>query len=87
MDVNDKIGKLLSVGLVLGVKKRSGLLADVTATLTQLNVNISRLEAVDTLEHLEIKLVVQVEGRIQLAQIIRELRKVDGVLKIKRPIF
>lgn len=85
--LEDKSGKYFSVAILLNVEKRSGLLADVTATLNELHVNISRLEASDFLDQLEIKLMVSVESRPHLAHIIRGLRKVEGVLKIKKPLF
>jgi guanosine-3',5'-bis(diphosphate) 3'-pyrophosphohydrolase len=87
MDTTNKVEQLFSVDIVLEAKKRAGLLADVTAVLNELTVNISRFDALEADNHVEVKLSVQVHDRLQLAQIIRELRKVDGISKIKRPIF
>ncbi len=87
MEVKEKADKLLSVAIILDVNTRSGMLADVTGALTELAVNITRLDAIEMHEHAEMKLTLQVESRAQLAEVIRELRKIDGVLKIQRPVF
>lgn len=84
INLSDKVDAQLSVGIVIDAGKRSGLLADVTSTLSQLKVNITRISAVETHEHAEVKLTVQVEGRHHLAQAMKALRKTLGVLKIRR---
>lgn len=82
--LTDKVDTRLSVDMVLDVAKRAGLLADVTLALSQLKVNISRIAAAETHEHAEVRLTLQVDGRQHLANIMRALRKVVGVLKIRR---
>lgn len=82
--MNEKLDICLSIRLILEVKNRSGLLADITFALNQLKVNISQFEAIEKNEYAEIKLTLQVENRQRLAQIIRILRKINGVLKIRR---
>lgn len=77
----------MSVNIIVDLADRSGLLADVTSRLSQLKVNISRMDAAQTHDHAEIKLTLQVEGRQHLAHVMRALRKVSGVLKIKRVNF
>lgn len=84
INLSDKVDSRLSVDMVLDVVKRSGLLADVTLVLSQLNVNITRISAVETHEHAEVKLTLEVDGRPHLAQIMKALRKVPGLLKIRR---
>ncbi len=82
--LSDKVDTHLLVNMVLDVAKRSGLLADVTVVLSQLKVNITRVDATETHEHAEVKLTLQVDGRQHLAQVIKALRKINGVVKIRR---
>lgn len=82
--LSDKIDAKLSVDMMLYAAKRSGLLADVTSALSQLKVNITRISAVEMHEHAEVKLTLQVDGRQHLAQVMKALRKVTGILKIRR---
>lgn len=84
INLSDKIDPRLSVDITLDAAKRSGLLADVTSALNQLKVNITRIDAIETHEHAVIKLTLQVDGRNHLAQIMKALRKVPGLLKIRR---
>ena len=84
INLSDKVNAQLSVDLVLYAGKRAGLLADVTTALSQLKVNITRISAEETHEHAEVKLTLQVDGRHHLAQVMKALRKVPGVLKIRR---
>ncbi|MES2204416.1 MAG: RelA/SpoT family protein [Pseudomonadota bacterium] len=84
--ISDKIDAKLSVDMVLDASKRSGLLADVTLVLSQLKVNITRISALETHEHAEVKLTLQVDGRHHLAQVMKALRKIPGVLKIRRGV-
>lgn len=81
--VHETLDTRLTVNILLEVKNRARLLADITSTVSQLNVNISHLEAVEKHEHAEIKLTLQVENRQHLAQVIRGLRKMQGVAKIR----
>lgn len=80
----EKLDTRLSASVILEVRSRAGLLADITFALSQLKVNISHLEAIEKHAHAEIKVTLQVENRQHLAQIIRVLRKIQGVVKIRR---
>lgn len=84
--LNQEVETPMSVNMIVDVANRSGLLADVTSTVSQLKVNISRIAAAQTHDHAEVKLTLQVDGRQHLARVMRALRKVDGVLKIRREI-
>lgn len=84
INLSDKIDTKLLVDLVLDASKRSGLLADVTTALSQLKVNITQIAAAETHEHAEVKLTLQVDGRNHLAHVMKTLRKVPGLLKIRR---
>lgn len=86
INLSDKIDARLSVDMVVDAEKRSGLLADVTITLSQLKVNITRINAIETHENAEVKMTLQVDGRHHLAQIMKTLRKISGVLKIRRGV-
>lgn len=86
IDLADKVDTYLSVDMALVAAKRSGLLMDVTLALSKLKVNISRIDAVENYEHAEVKLTLQVDGRQHLAQVMRAMRKISGVLKIRRGV-
>ncbi len=86
INLSDKVGIRLSVDMVIDAEKRSGLLADVTLTLSQLKVNITRIAAAETHENAEVRLTLQVDGRHHLAQVMKALRKITGVLKIRRGV-
>ncbi|MCD8499789.1 MAG: TGS domain-containing protein, partial [Gammaproteobacteria bacterium] len=86
-NLRDKKEEPLSINVVLKVKKRLGLLADVTSVMGRVKVNIVRIEADETSDHTEIKLLVQVIDRLQLSQVVRALRKVEGIENIDYPVF
>lgn len=80
----EKINTQLSVNIILEVTSRPGFLADITFALSQLKINITCLTAIEKHGQAEIKCTVQVENRQHLAQLMQVLRKIQGVLRIRR---
>jgi len=85
--IRDRKEEPLLIHILLRVKKRLGLLADVTSVMGRVKVNIVRIEADETSDHAEVKLLVQVIDRLQLSQVVRALRKIEGIEHIDYPVF
>jgi guanosine-3',5'-bis(diphosphate) 3'-pyrophosphohydrolase len=74
-----------TVRLTMQVEDRKGMLAQLSASIADINTNILSLEAttgVDT--HARIDMTVEIKDVKHLEKVIKSLRRVDGVLDVER---
>ncbi len=74
-----------TVRLTMQVEDRKGMLADLSASIADINTNILTLEATTREEtHARIDITVEIKDMKHLEKVIKSLRNVDGVLDVER---
>jgi guanosine-3',5'-bis(diphosphate) 3'-pyrophosphohydrolase len=74
-----------SVRLKIRVADRKGILADVSSRIADINTNIRDIEATtDTTHRGFIRMTVEISDVKHLQQVMRSLKKIDGVLEVER---
>lgn len=73
------------VALLLKVRKSRGVIAVIANAINSLGSNIDRIETVESEPGIsEVRLVIVVESRVQLAKIMRNIKHISEVLKVSR---
>lgn len=77
-------GRFLST-LCIHIEDRQGIIADITMILSKENLNIRdlRIKFLDD-PQVELRLDIEIESRLELAKVIRQLRKLTHIAKISR---
>ncbi len=74
-----------TVRLTMQVEDRKGMLAELSASIADINTNILTLEATTGADtHARIDVTVEIKDMKHLERVIKSLRKVDGVLDVER---
>ena len=74
-----------TVRLTMQVEDRKGMLAQLSASIADINTNILSLEATTGADaHARIDVTVEIKDVKHLEKVIKSLRKVDGVLDVER---
>jgi len=74
-----------TVRLTMQVEDRKGMLAELSASISDINTNILNLEATTGADaHARIDVTVEIKDMKHLEKVIKSLRKVDGVLDVER---
>jgi len=74
-----------TVRLTMQVEDRKGMLAELSASIADINTNILNLEATTGADaHARIDVTVEIKDMKHLEKVIKSLRKVDGVLDVGR---
>ena len=74
-----------TVRLTMQVEDRKGMLAELSASISDINTNILNLEATTGADtHARIDVTVEINDMKHLEKVIKSLRKVDGVLDVER---
>jgi GTP pyrophosphokinase len=74
-----------TVRLTMEVEDRKGLLAEVSATVADVNTNITKIEAsLDDDHHGRIDMTVEISDLKHLEKVVKSLRRVNGVLAVER---
>jgi guanosine-3',5'-bis(diphosphate) 3'-pyrophosphohydrolase len=75
------------VRLRIAVSDRRGILADVSSTIADFDTNIKDVKAtVDEAQHGSIRMTVEISDLKHLEQVMKSIRKVDGVLAVERAL-
>jgi len=85
IDWKPEKGKLYATSLVLKTVNRRGMLASVSGALAKMDASIDDLrihQLAGDLTTLEV--LIEVKDRVHLAKVMRGVRRVDGVIKVKR---
>ncbi len=74
-----------SVRLKIRVEDRKGILADLSSRIAEVNTNIRDMEATTDAEHRGfIRMTVEISDLKHLQQVIKSIKKIDGVLDVER---
>ena len=74
-----------SVRLKIRVEDRKGILADLSSRIADINTNIRDIEATTDAEHRGfIRMTVEISDLKHLQQVMKSLKKIDGVLDVER---
>jgi guanosine-3',5'-bis(diphosphate) 3'-pyrophosphohydrolase len=74
-----------SVRLKIRVEDRKGILADMSSRIADINTNIRDIEATTDAEHRGlIRMTVEINDLKHLQQVMKSLKKIDGVLDVER---
>jgi len=85
IDWKPEKGKLYSTSLKLKTMNRRGMLAAISGAVAQLNASIDDLQIHQLAGDLTtLEMLIEVRDRVHLAKVMRGLRRVDGVIKVKR---
>ncbi len=78
--------KLFSVNLRVTVVDERGMLAKIAATISNADANIDNVsvETSDGSQYSNVNFTVQVHNRVHLATLIRNLRKIQQIVRINR---
>jgi GTP pyrophosphokinase len=76
-----------TVKLTMEVEDRKGLLAAVSAKISDINTNITNMEArgSDAEQHARIDVTVEISDVQHLDRVIKALKSVNGVIDVERP--
>jgi GTP pyrophosphokinase len=81
------IGRDFNCQIQCETRNRTGVLAEVAATIADSGSNIEQVEVISRLEDVSVlTFLLQVHDRTHLAQIIRNVRKMPSVIKVSRTI-
>jgi GTP pyrophosphokinase len=82
-----KIGRDFNCQIQCETRNRTGVLAEVAATIADTNSNIEQVEVISRHEDVSVlTFLLQVHDRSHLAKIIRNVRKMPSVIKVSRTI-
>ncbi len=82
---NPEDGTIASARLYVEAIDRPGMLADLSAVISSMNVNISNLQATTTPDRrAHLTIVVQVRDRGQLLNLMQKLSSAEGVVSVRR---
>ncbi len=74
-----------SVRLKIRVEDRKGILADLSSRIAEINTNIRDIEATtDSEHHGFIRMTVEISDLKHLQQVVKSIKKIDGVLDVER---
>ena len=74
-----------SVRLKIRVEDRKGLLAELSSRVAEVNTNIRDLEATTDAEHHGfIRMTVEINDLKHLQQVMKSIKKIEGVLDVER---
>jgi guanosine-3',5'-bis(diphosphate) 3'-pyrophosphohydrolase len=80
-----KVAQEFSVELRVELEHQRGIIAVVASTVTQANANIERINMMEKDAHLGIvNMVINVQDRIHLANVIKRLRTIKAISRIVR---
>lgn len=80
-----EVKSIFPVKLILSMSNYRGAIANISSTLSNVQANILDFHTAE-LQHsyFKISMVIEVSGRVHLAQVIRRLRAVRGVMRVAR---
>jgi len=78
--------RLFKVNLLIVVSNETGMLAKIATAIAEANANIDsvNIEEPDGSQYSNVNFTVQVRNRVHLADLIRNLRKIQQVVRISR---
>jgi (p)ppGpp synthase/HD superfamily hydrolase len=80
-----KLDREFATEIRVEVVNRRGMLATIAAAIAEENVNIEEVEMTDRSDRfVDVRFVISVRGRSQVASLLRHIRRMEGILRVHR---